>query len=194
MQEGRQTRRRGEALEDALLEAAWEELKERGYQGFTMESVAERARTGRQVLYRRWPNRKDLVIAAINRYFDTNTVEIPDTGRLRSDLIAYLISASVARIELIAVFTVALAEYFDDSGETPADLREQVLSGRAKGSEIVFRRAVERGEIGPERLTPRVEALPFDLLRTELMMTRRPVPEQTIVEIVDQVVLPIVGL
>ncbi|TQS42391.1 TetR/AcrR family transcriptional regulator [Cryptosporangium phraense] len=187
-----QTRRRGEELEDALLAAAWEELKEGGYQGFTMEAVAERARTGRQVLYRRWPNKKDLVIAAISRYFDTNTVETPDTGTLRGDLIAYLVSASTARLELIAVFTVALAEYFDDSGESPADLRAQVLAGRRRGTDVIFERAAARGEVEPSRLTPRMVALPFDLLRSELMMTRRPVPEQTIVEIVDDVVLPAV--
>src|SRR5690349_10368408 len=104
MQEGRQTRRRGEALEEALLDAAWEELRQRGYAGFTMESVADRARTGRQVLYRRWPSRRDLVVATISRYFDRNPVPPPDTGSLRGDLIAYLSAASVARLDLVALF------------------------------------------------------------------------------------------
>ena len=58
-------RRRGEELEAALLEAAWQELVEAGFARLTMESVAARAKTGVAVLYRRWPNKDDLVLAAI---------------------------------------------------------------------------------------------------------------------------------
>jgi len=61
------TRRRGSALDDALLDAAWAELQEAGYAGLTMEGVAQRAGTSRPVLARRWPNRPQLVIAAPGR-------------------------------------------------------------------------------------------------------------------------------
>ncbi|WP_460358133.1 TetR family transcriptional regulator [Actinoallomurus acanthiterrae] len=37
------SRRRGQELEDALLDAAWEELAEVGYGRFTIEGVAARA-------------------------------------------------------------------------------------------------------------------------------------------------------
>jgi len=56
-------RRRGKALEDAVLDAAWSELLDGGYASFTMEAVAARAHTSRPVLYRRWPNRADLAIS-----------------------------------------------------------------------------------------------------------------------------------
>ena len=39
---GGKTRRRGEALEHALLDAAWAELQAAGYTGLTMEAVADR--------------------------------------------------------------------------------------------------------------------------------------------------------
>ena len=61
-------RRRGEELEAALLDAAWEELVEVGFAKMTMESVAARARTGVAVLYRRWTGKDDLAIAAIAHY------------------------------------------------------------------------------------------------------------------------------
>jgi AcrR family transcriptional regulator len=61
------TRRRGEALEDALLDAAWDELVEVGYGRFTIDGVAARAGTSRPVIYRRWPVRSDLAIAAVRR-------------------------------------------------------------------------------------------------------------------------------
>ena len=83
-------RRRGEELENALLDAAWEELATAGFASLTMESVAARAKTGVAVLYRRWPNKGDLVLAAIEHYRRTHAVETPDTGTLRGDLLALL--------------------------------------------------------------------------------------------------------
>src|ERR1700727_1630360 len=91
-------RRRGEELEAALLEAAWEELAEVGFARLTMESVAGRAKTGVAVLYRRWPNKDDLVIAAIRHYGRAHPVDTPDTGSLRGDMIALLSSFSSARV------------------------------------------------------------------------------------------------
>ena len=49
-----------------------------------------------------------------------------------------------------------------------------------------------RGEADPDRLTPRVKSVAFDLLRNELLLTQRPVPRKVIDEIVDDVVLPLV--
>lgn len=43
-------RRRGKALEDAVLDAGWSALLDGGYAGFTVEVVAARARTSRPVL------------------------------------------------------------------------------------------------------------------------------------------------
>lgn len=65
-------RRRGAALESALLEAAWAELEEHGYGRFTMEGVARRAETSRPVLSRRWTGRAELAVAAIGRHFSLN--------------------------------------------------------------------------------------------------------------------------
>ena len=83
-------RRRGEELENALLDAAWEELATVGFASLTMESVAARAKTGVAVLYRRWSNKDELVLAAIDHYRRTHAVETPDTGTLRGDLLALL--------------------------------------------------------------------------------------------------------
>src|SRR5215831_21356417 len=102
-------RRRGEELEAALLDAAWQELVETGFARLTMESVAARAKTGVAVLYRRWSNKDDLVIAAIRHYGNTHPVEIPDTGSLRDDMIALLSGASTARVSFVAIITAAFS-------------------------------------------------------------------------------------
>ena len=79
-------RRRGQQLESALLDAAWTELVEAGFANLTMESVAARAQTGIAVLYRRWANKDQLVLAAVAHYGQAHPIETPDTGTLRGDL------------------------------------------------------------------------------------------------------------
>src|ERR1700722_815754 len=84
------TRRRGEGLEAALLDAAWDELQAFGYQALTMEAVADRAGTSRAVLYRRWPKKAELVVAALRRRRPMLSGEVRDTGSLRGDVVAVL--------------------------------------------------------------------------------------------------------
>src|SRR6188474_922947 len=83
-------RRRGTELEDAILRAAWDELTAVGYAGLTMEGVAARAQTGKQVLYRRWPNRVELVLSAVRHHWSSITDDLPDTGSLRGDVLALM--------------------------------------------------------------------------------------------------------
>ena len=56
----------------------------------------------------------------------------------------------------------------------------------------IIQRAVERGEIDPGRLSPRIASLPLDLVRRDPIMNRAPVPDDTLVEIVDRLFLPLV--
>lgn len=191
--DGTGRRRRGATLEKALLDATWEELVEKGYDGLTIESVAERAQTARAVIYRRWPGKPELVRAAIAHAGLNETVPVPDTGSLRGDLIEALRSASRRRAPMLALFLSArIAGFYEDTGTTLADLRGEFLAGRVSLVDSILDRAVERGEADPARLTPRVRSLAFDLMRHELVLTHRAVPDDVIVSIVDEVVLPLV--
>lgn len=82
------SRRRGDVLETAILEAAWAEL-ERGWQQFGIESVAERAGTGKAAIYRRWPDRVALARAAAEHEVDRAEVAWEPTSDLRVDLLAF---------------------------------------------------------------------------------------------------------
>jgi AcrR family transcriptional regulator len=185
-------RRRGAELETALLKAAWDELAAVGYARFTIEAVAERAGTSRPVLYRRWANRHDLALAALRAQFGGPVIDVPDRGNLRDELVELLSGFSERRSHLVVTIMQQMGEFLAETGAAFREMREQVLAGRRMVLDDVLDRAVRRGEIDARRLTPRVRALPGDLLRHELMMTLKPVPRKTIEEIVDQVFLPLV--
>jgi AcrR family transcriptional regulator len=186
-------RRRGEELENALLEAAWEEIAEAGFGKLTMESVAARAKTGVAVLYRRWPNKHDLVIAAIRHYGDTHPVRRPDTGSLRGDMIALLTSVSDQRQPFTAVVTATFAGLLADTGLTPAEVRLQIMRDRPFWSADLFQRAAVRGEINLEATPPAVLTMPFDLMRHDMLLTLKPVPPERVAAIVDDLFMPLVA-
>jgi len=188
-------RRRGPELESALLEAAWNELVEVGFAGLTMESVAARAQTGVAVLYRRWANKDQLVLAAIEHYGQSRPVEIPDTGTLRGDLLALLTSMSSARATFMAVAAAAgFSGLLASTGLTPAQARDKILGDqRVRGDQIIYRRAHDRGEIDLERIPPAVLVMPFDLVRHDLLMNLGPVKPERITSIVDEIFLPLVS-
>lgn len=187
-------RRHGEQLESAILAAGWDELVEAGYARLTMGSVAARARTSEPVLYRRWANKDQLVLAALDHHRTAHPVAVPDTGTLRGDLLAQLTAVSEA---LAGFFAIAAAAAFSgllaDTGMSPAQIREQIMGDQLlPHRRTVFRRAHARGEIDLDRIPPAVLALPFDLVRHDLLMDLEPLAPQRIESIVDVLFLPLV--
>ena len=186
-------RRRGEELEAALLDAAWDELAETGFAKLTMESVAVRAKTGVAVLYRRWPNKDDLVIAAIGHYGKTRPVDIPDTGTLRGDMLALLGGINNERNTFTVVVSAAFSGLLSSTGLTPAEVRARLIGDRPIWSHEIFRRAHERGELDLDSVPAAVLTMPFDLMRHDLLMTLKPVPPDRITAIVDDLFLPLIA-
>ena len=186
-------RRRGTELEHALLDAAWDELVDTGYARLTMESVAARAQTGIAVLYRRWPNKDRLALAAIEHYRGAHPVPVPDTGSLRGDLLAALTGMSEARANYFAIATVsAVSGLLTDAGLTPAQARDKVLGSTSNSlAEAIYPRAQARGEIDLERVPAAVLAMPFDLVRHDLLMHLRPPDPARIRSIVDDLAMPL---
>jgi AcrR family transcriptional regulator len=189
-----QTRRHGAELERAILDAAWEQLIAEGYEHFTIDTVAARARTSKPVLYRRWKTREDLLRATVRNRGAADSAAIPDTGTLRGDLLALLTHANTTRNPMAALVSSMLGSYYNQTGPAPAELRDAFLSQRDSASAVeqVVNRAVERGEIDPARLTPRIIDLPFDLFRNEWMMTLKVVPDHVLRQIVDDIFIPLV--
>ncbi|MGW2181893.1 TetR/AcrR family transcriptional regulator [Streptomyces sp. NPDC001732] len=185
------TRRRGAALEEAILRAAADELTGSGYAGLTMDKVAARAGTNKNALYRRWPNRLALGVAAYKHL--ATTVQPPDTGTLRGDVLEWLRQANRYWSSPLGAILRELLAAAGGAPELLARLQENSADAAAAPWLTILGRAVARGEAPPEALHPRVATVAMVLLRNEFVVRAVPAaPDEVLVEIVDEVYLPLV--
>lgn len=180
-------RRRGAALEDAILDAAWSELEARGYSDFTFQAVADRAGTSRAVLYRRWHTKASLASAAIARHIKLNPIAVPDLGDFREEMCLLLRRFSDRAPPRLLGLIFEMSQDMAAEGTSFMDDRFQDFPMKD-----VIERALARGDIDKDRLTPRVIRLPFSLVMHEVVINVRRISDTAIAEIVDQTFLPLV--
>ncbi|MEU4446161.1 TetR/AcrR family transcriptional regulator [Actinosynnema sp. NPDC050801] len=183
-------RRRGEELNAAIYQAVLAELAEVGYAKLTMERVAERARTGKAALYRRWSSRMELAVDAVYHALP-DPASPPDTGSFRGDLLALLRrSAELLTGPAGEALRGLLGDVLRDPERT-AELRRLSQGNGRKAMREITRRAVERGEVDGDSVTPRRLEVPQAMLRQHFLFNGVPVPDDVIVGIVDEVVVPL---
>jgi AcrR family transcriptional regulator len=185
-------RRRGTVLEMAILAATWEELREGGYGPLTFEAVATRASTSRPVLARRWSSRSDLALAAIRHRLASHPLDVPDMGSVRDEFICFL-NQSVARGWPVAMMlALQMGDYFRETHTTPHQLRKAIATADDGAIFDILHRGIQRGEVDGRKLTPNIVRLPKDLLFNNAMITLKPTSEETIIEIIDDIFLPLI--
>ena len=129
---------------EAILEATGELLSSEGYLGLTVSKVAARARTSKSTIYRRWPTKEHLVMAAFDRY----PAMVPrDRGDLLSDLLdLYQQYLRVHhRAPAGAIVPTLVAERL--SNPALSVLFDSLMSRRLDPTRIIVRRAIVRGEL-----------------------------------------------
>lgn len=187
------SRRHGTELEQAILTAAAEVLAESGYAGLTMDVVARRAGTNKNTLYRRWAGRAALGVAAYQQVVADCRPRPPDTGSLRGDCIELLRRTGRDLCSPRGEILRSLLDAARDQPALLAQLRQQFEESGTAMWLTVLGRAVARGEAAPEVLHPRVATAAFTLLRNECFNRgNAAVPDGVIVEIIDEVYLPLV--
>lgn len=138
---------RGKSVVESVLMAAREELARVGYRALRIEDVATRAGVHKTTIYRRFPEKIDLVRATMQELFHEN-FQTKDTGSLRGDLIHFgqVITAFFQSVE-----GQSLVRMMTTEGTDP-ELRSIVESVRANKEALpkrVIEGAVTRGEIHP---------------------------------------------
>jgi AcrR family transcriptional regulator len=183
-------RRRGEVLNTAIFEAVIDELTEVGYARLTMERVAERAGASKASLYRRWPSRMELAIDAV-QYLAPDPTSAPNTGSLRGDLLAWMRQTAGL---LTGPAGEALRGLLGDALSDPSrtlELRRRSRGTSHRTMQEIAGRAVERGEIEVAAVTPRRLDVAESMLRHQFLVAGAPIPDHVIVEIVDEVLVPL---
>jgi AcrR family transcriptional regulator len=184
------TRRRGEALERAILDAVLAQLQTVGYTGLTMEGVATCARTGKAALYRRWPGKDDLVIDAIDHALPS-PADLPDHGDVRDDLLDLLRRmATMVNSPTGCALQCLLAEV-DRDHPFSALLHERVLAPRKRAFLAVLQRAADRGQVRRDAATALVAEVGLAMVVQRFLVDGPPVPDVYVVSILDEVVLPL---
>jgi AcrR family transcriptional regulator len=180
-------RPRDPALEAAILDATQDLLIEHGFAATTVEAVARAAGTGKAAVYRRWPSKIDLVIAAVQALQSPPVV--PDTGTLRGDLV----ECALHFVQSDQRPALVLAGVLNEIGRND-ELREAAYEAIGKPPALAFAAVVERwrarGEVGSaapaELLAGIVPAAAF----RSVAFRRQTIDRPTAVGLVDFVLLP----
>jgi AcrR family transcriptional regulator len=176
--------------ESEILDATVDLLLELGYDRLTLDRVASQARASKATLYRRWSSKQSLVIDAVMRARRPRTEVAPDTGSLRSDLLALYGGAEAwAECSENRVVGVVLTALQVDA-ELATEFREKFLQPKVALIGEVYRRAEARGELlpgaDPALLGP---ALPGILLHRAFVLGD-PVTNELVERVLDGVIVP----
>ncbi|MET7452346.1 TetR/AcrR family transcriptional regulator [Streptomyces sp. NPDC005574] len=185
-------RRRGAVLEQAILDAALEQLGTVGWNGLTMEGVAAAAQTGKAAVYRRWPSKEDLVADALEAGLPSFE-EAPDLGDVRADLFAL---CRKARDAMFSRPGSALRAVIHECDHLQAERFHGVILGGVIEPAIrligeVIARGIARGEVRPDAANGYVcDAIPAMMMyRSKLCGSEW--NDADLEELLDQLVLPL---
>jgi AcrR family transcriptional regulator len=186
------SRRRGPVLERAILEAALDQLSTVGWGGLTMEGIAARAQTGKAAVYRRWPSKHALVVDAL--YCALPDVgDVPDLGSLREDLLFLVLRMREA---MYSQSGLAIRSVLDECDQTAAEsfvgliVRGVIEPGKRLILEVV-RRGIARGEVRADATGDIVADVVPALMMYRAKLGGRDICERDLVELVDQVMMPL---
>lgn len=142
-------RPRDPKTDERIIEAAADLLRRRGFERMTVDDVAAEAGVGKATVYRRWPSKDDLAVAAMERLYAIEIPE-PNTGSIRTDLAESYRSviSFVGSPEGSAYLKMSIAESVRD--ERIAALYRRATERAEAQARKMFERAVERGEIRPD--------------------------------------------
>ncbi|GAA5125774.1 TetR/AcrR family transcriptional regulator [Pseudonocardia adelaidensis] len=182
---------RGEAREEAILRATLELLAEVGYDRMSMDSIAVRARASKATIYRRWSGKAELVVTAVERRTGRQMAEQPDPGDLRQDLLGTLRAMRDGLTEQDAGLLLGLMTAMTHDEELADTVRARMIDDKRQAFDPVIDRAVTRGELpaatGRELLAEVASAMLF----SRAFVTGRPLDDAFLIELVDQVLLPL---
>ncbi|MEV6151974.1 TetR/AcrR family transcriptional regulator [Nonomuraea sp. NPDC052129] len=181
--------RGGPAREAELLGVVLDVLRETGYDRLTIDAVAARAKAGKHTVYRRWPSKAELVVAAFVNAVSTTPVA-PDTGELRADLLG-LMESLVGELARLGDVVAGLVGEILHNADLARAVQQNYVATRRRLTLEVFERAWARGELSRSADTDLLWQVGPAVLFFRALVSGEPVDSELARRLVDHVVLPL---
>jgi AcrR family transcriptional regulator len=177
-------RPRSAIADEGIREAAVDLFAERGFEGFSVEDVADRAGVSKATVYRRYPSKVDLVVEAAS-CLAADEITFPDTGNLRADvrglarsLVEKFRTSPAGRVMPVMIFERRRYPELD------AGYRRFLADRRTRTREIL-RRGIERGELPPDTDVAVMGSMLVGPIFHRLMITQEPLNDAFVDALVD---------
>lgn len=174
--------------ESELLAVTLRLLQQHGYDRLTVEAVATEAKSSKATIYRRWPSKTELVLAA---FIEGTRIQLvpPRTGALRTDLLSIGSSVCAQAREHGSTMSAIMSEVAH-SPELSAALQNQFVLQRKNLMTEVLTDAVNRGEIAAAAVHDELWDVMPGYLVFRSLIPGRPPTEETVRALVDDVLMP----
>jgi AcrR family transcriptional regulator len=139
-------RPRSEEADQAILDAALELLVQVGYQGITVEGIAQRAGVGKATVYRRYANKAEIMVEAI-RSHGCATFALVDTGDVRADLLRFWRALAESFVGADGPIMTAVSAEKARHPELRAEMERVFLTERRAFVRQLITDAVARGDL-----------------------------------------------
>lgn len=171
-----------------LLAVTLRLLQRHGYDRLSVDEVAAESRASKATIYRRWPSKAELVLAAFIEGMRAQLVR-PNTGSLREDLLQIGRNALADVRRNTPVMRGLLNEIARNTALTKA-FRTRFIDQRKLLIDDVLAAAVERGEIDAAAINEELwDLLPGYLVFRSLLPVRSPTAD-TVRRMVDDIIMP----
>lgn len=174
--------------EAELLAITLQLLQQHGYDRLSVEAVATQAKASKATVYRRWPSKADLVLAAFIEGTRMTNVP-PNTGSLRGDLLALGDAVCRQACEHGSTMRAVLNEMSHNPRLSEA-MQNEFVHQRKMVIDKVLGDAIERGEIDGSKVNDEIYDLLPGYLVFRSLVSGRPPTEETVRILVDEVLLP----
>jgi AcrR family transcriptional regulator len=180
-------RPRDHALDDRILEQVIALLGSHGYAGLTLDELAARSGVAKTTILRRWPSKAAVAAAGVER-LALQSVDVPDSGALKVDLLALLHGAVEAFVRGRGQF---VAQLIREAGHHPeiTDLLYTVIHTRRQAYRRVLALAIARGELAPSVDQDLLIDLLIGPIWTRMLITRDPITREYVDSIVEAVLV-----
>jgi AcrR family transcriptional regulator len=173
--------------EAELLAVTLRLLQEHGYDGLTVDAVANAAHASKATVYRRWPSKAELVLAAFIEGVRQVAVA-PNTGTLRGDLLKLGEVCCEQANQHASTIRAVMVEVSRHPALNEA-MQHQFIDQRKALMRHVLQQAVDRGEIVDAAVPDEL----WDLLPGYLIfrgIINEPPTRNTVRLLVDQFMIP----